>query len=376
MIATSLLASPWAFAQGVAKASAPPEAPVTLLPAQRRTAIALVAGRGDRELPARLRAELVALGWRVVETEPGADLALAKIARRAGTLAVVRIGREADGIEVWVAPEVSAEASSEWIDVENARPDLAVVRAVEALRARFLELGLEPEPAPREETSVAAREADASKPDAPAERAVVAPQVDNGRTTVERAESAPLPPSLSGRERPDDSAALLLRAQGAGTYSPGGLGVSPELVLGVRFEPSAAWSLGAEFWFPPSATEFTTSGGSSDVRIYFAALSLEYRFAGPAFVGSLGGGVGGSLFDVEGEAAPGYLGRSERVTSLLPFFRAAGAYRLATRLSLRLDGTLGVSFPRARLRFDGQDVAFWGRPLIAAGLGLEWSVWD
>ncbi len=336
---------------------------------QRRTAIALVSGGGGPEVGARLRAELAGIGWRVIDVDPGGDVALAKIARRAGTLAVVRVSREGDGIEVWVGPEVAAEATSEWIDVEPGLPSTAVVRAVEALRARFLELGIEPE---SHAESHAGPAPDAAR--APAERA---PRPPATPPASERAPAASVQPSP---KVPDPGAIstppLWLRAQGAVLYSSGGLGLTPEIALGGQLSLYRAWSVGAEFWFPPLTTEVEGDAGSARVRLLVAALSSEYRWlTGPLGAG-LGAGVAVTRLDFEGAPASDYQAREADVVAWLPFARALLSLRISRRLLVRLDTAAGPSFPRVELQFAGEKVADWGRPLVFGGLGLEWGVGD
>jgi len=331
--------------------------------AQKRTAIAVVSGGGGPELAARLRAELSAIGWRVIEVEPQGEGSLAQLARRAGTLAVVRVASQGDGIEVWVGPEVAAEATSEWIDVDSAEPSLSVVRAVEALRARFLELGIEPEPKapePPEPTRPADMPAMSRPAPPPSPQPPESPPSD--------AAAAPAAPSVAPP--------VWLRAQGAAIYSAGGLGLTPEIALGGQVRLYGSWSVGAEFWFPPVTPEVEASAGSARVRLLFAALSSEYRFVSGAFGAGLAAGVAVSRLDFDGSPEADFLSRDAHVVTWLPFARGLLSVRISGRSLLRLDAGAGPSFPRVRLQFAGEDVAAWGRPAAFAALGLEWGVGD
>jgi hypothetical protein len=336
---------------------------------QKRTAIALVSGGGGPEVAARLRAELSGIGWRVIDVEPGREVALAKIARRAGTIAVVRVSREGDGIEVWVGPVVAAEATSEWIDVQPASPSTAVVRAVEALRARFLELGIEPEPQ-------AASDADPAPDEAPpasehASRPPAAPPAS------QRAPASSMQPSQKVPEpNPISTPPLWLRAQAAALYSSGGLGLTPEIALGGQLSLYRTWSVGAELWFPPLTTEVEGDAGSARVRVLFAALSSEYRWLTGPLAAGLGAGVAVTRLDFEGAPATDYEAREADVVAWLPFARALLSLRISRRLLVRFDAAAGPSFPRVELQFAGEKLADWGRPLVFGGLGLEWGVGD
>lgn len=316
----------------------------------RRSAIALVTPGARPELDAHLRAELSALGWRVLEIDPAGDVALAQIARRASTLAVLRVGQQAEGIEVWVAPEVDGEARSEWIDVDRRRPDLAVVRAVEALRARFLELGIEPEN--DRDLQHARRPPKAShehEPGSPsdADAAVLA---------------APLLQLWLGAE-----GALLSAHQGVSL-------LQPYLAGRVGFEVNRSLSLGVEVWWSPAALALESREGSATIRAVLAAASGEYRH----WVDGLGFGAGGGValvsLDMSGNGAEGYDGQRDSVLTALPFIRGSLALPLSLRLRLRAEVTGGISLPRAVVRFGGREVASWGRPLLGAALGVEGAI--
>lgn len=347
------VSSTWLASPGVARAET-----------QKRTAIALVSGGGWPEVDARLRAEFSGIGWRVIDVDPAGDVALAKIARRAGTLAVVRISREGDGIEVWVGPEVAAEATSEWIDVDPALPSTSVVRAVEALRARFLELGIEPE-------SKGEASDTATPPGSDAAPSPAAPP-PNERAPKVSVQPNPKVPEAVGISTPP----LWLRAQGAAMISSGGLGLTPQIALGGQLSLYRRWSVGAEFWFPPVTTEVEDEAGSARVRVLFAALSAEYRAADGPIGAGLGAGVGVSRLDFEGAPAMDYSAREANVLAWLPFVRALLSARIAGGLLLRLDAAVGPSFPRVELQFAGENVASWGRPVAFGALGLEWGVGD
>lgn len=336
---------------------------------QKRTAIALVSGGGGPEVAARLRAELSGIGWRVIDVEPGRDVALAKIARRAGTLAVVRVSREGDGIEVWVGPEVAAEATSEWIDVAPTVPSTAVVRAVEALRARFLELGIEPESHADSSTDPAPDEAPLASEHAPRPREAPPPSERAPATSVQPSPKVP----GSG---PISTPPLWLRAQAAALYSSGGLGLTPEIALGGQLGLYRSWSVGAELWFPPLTTQVEGEAGSARVRVLLAALSSEYRWLTGPLAAGLGAGVAVTRLDFEGAPATDYEARPADVVAWLPFARALLSLQISRRLLVRLDAAAGPSFPRVELQFAGEKLADWGRPLLFGGLGLEWGVGD
>lgn len=343
----------------------------------RRTAIALVAGGANAELHARLRAELSALGWRVRELPPAGEPQPAQIAARAHTLAVVRVASDAEGIEVWVAPEIDVEARSEWIDVDARRPELAVLRAVESLRARFLELGLAPEA-----TQAAEAASDTPIPARSAEPA--------GATSAQSAKRGRLPQGATSDSRAPSNADTDLGSPvspakvgappfplwvgaGARLTSPiWASGAGSALFGSLRYALGEHWAFGLEGSGTLSATRVSAASGSADVRTTLLAISSEYGAGLGALRADLGAGVALAILSMRGEvASSGFAPADARVYAALPFGRVAVGLPLAARLRLRAEALAGVSLPLAAVRFDEQEVARWGRPYLAAGLGLE-----
>lgn len=375
----SLLVSLWfaAFWLGVG--------PRMALAEPRHTAIALVSGGADAELHARLRAELAGLGWRVKEMPLGAELALAQVARRAGTLAVLRVGRSAEGIEVWVAPEVDSEARSEWIDVDGRRPELAVLRAVEALRARFLELGIEPEDLRAEPTgsgattsgttppvgttSAGEKRPPDSKPEAP--RSKPAPSKGETGTAEPELEPLPLPPLP---EAPHARHALWLVANGGIVSASKELGPGTALNGATRYVYDSRWGVDLSVWWPPTAARVSRSEGSADIRAALFALGSEFRDRRSVWTLAAGGGAALVWLHMTGYPEKAQiLAQDANVFTAMPYGRGAVELELARRLHLRLEATLGFSVHNAHVLFDQTIVASWGRPFLAGTLGLEWA---
>jgi hypothetical protein len=350
----------------------------------RHTAIALVSGGADAELHARLRAELAGLGWRVKELGLGGDLALAQVARRAGTLAVLRVGRSAEGIEVWVAPEVDSDARSEWIDVDARRPELAVLRAVEALRARFLELGIEPEDLRGEASGSEATPSGSAAPgpataggkpgaDARPAEAKPPPKAPDDKPG-ELGSDDHEPPSVQLPEVPHAPETLWLSARGGVISASKQLAPTASVSGAVRFVHESWLGVDLSAWWSPVAARVTGYEGYADVRAGLVALGGEVRDRRGSWTLAAGGGAALVWLSIKGySVTASYRGQSAAALTGMPYGRVAAELTLVRRLHLRAEGMLGLTVQRAHVLFDQTSVATWGRPLLAGTLGLEWA---
>jgi hypothetical protein len=352
----------------------------------RHTAIALVSGGADAELHARLRAELAGLGWRVKEMGLGGDLALEQVARRAGTLAVLRVGRSAEGIEVWVAPEVDSEAASEWIDVDARRPELAVLRAVEALRARFLELGIEPEGLRGEASGSEAAPSENASPPGPASstpgKGGSEPRPGEGKPSRgapgdepgELGQDEPEPPSAQLPVVPHASETLWLSASGGVISASKQLAPSATVSGAVRFVHESWLGVDLAAWWSPVAARVTGSQGYADVRTGLVALGGEVRDRRGSWTLAAGAGAALVWLSMTGHSVTDrYRGQSAAALTGMPYARVAAEFTLVRRLHLRAEGMFGVTVQRAHVLFAQTTVATWGRPLLAGSLGFEWA---
>lgn len=349
----------------------------------RRSAIALVTVGAQPELQARIRAEIGALGWRIKEISPGADLALAQIARRAHTLAVLRVAAGAEGIELWVAPEVDAQARSEWIDIDPRRPDLAVLRAVESLRARFLELGIEPE-------SNAGNEA----PDTAVNTAT-----PDRQPPPKRSDSQGPPKSSTDNSRRDTTPPIPIETgpvDGNGIIEPPGTHYFPPVVwfgLGggvvqatssgtpqgtlagsVRLQPYAHVAVDLEAWLPLSTVTLQRGARSADVQSTLFGAALEYRAEANRLQFGAGVGCAFALISARGKSNQDYVGKEARFYAAVPFGRLFTQYSLSRQLYARLEASVGLSTPRPVIELEQNELgSYWAQPLLSGMLGLEWA---
>ncbi len=339
----------------------------------RRTAIALVSNGANRELYARLRAELAALGWRVRDVAPGPEVTLANLARRAHTLAVLRVSAGAEAIEVWAAPEVDAEARTEWIDVDASRPELAILRAVESLRARFLELGIEPEEtrsgSPDGSAPAGSSAAPDSAPSPPEDVAAAAPENGPEGSPPAKAEGARNVASAA-----TDTAPMWV-ALAAGPTLVSSVGDTNVALSGaLRFAPTPWLLVGLEAASSLTATHVSAREGQVDLRGTWVGSIAELRAGSGPWTWGAGAGLAFAVVTMQGfSTTPDYRGNHVSLYTALPLGRMALELALAPRLRLRLEGSAGVTLPRVAVLVGSSVASYWGRPLLGATLGLEWA---
>jgi hypothetical protein len=83
------------------------------------------------------------------------------------------------------------------------------------------------------------------------------------------------------------------------------------------------------------------------------------------------GGVALARLGIDGHAVPPLASRGDTSIAALPFARVSVGRRLGSRLGLELDGFVGVATPRPVLRFNGREVAEWGRPLVVGSVCFD-----
>lgn len=304
--------------------------------------IVLLRVQGDSHVARRLRAELIALGWvvREVTPEPPAPARSAPtgdMLKSLGALAVMRANPEAAEVELWVVhpPSTSIDPALLHDSVGAPADDVLAVLAVEALRAKLLRLGVVG--------------ADSPPPPAP----------------------APPPPEPSEH-------LFWLSAAPALLVSPGGVGVTPQALLGVNVLMSPRWSAGLWASLPLARAMLDAAGVErwndawvdASIAQYGARVSYRALRSGP-WDASIGLGATLTLIALEAHAQEPWWGTEETLFAAGPVLAADLSYEIVS--GLRVGGQLlfGSVFPRPVLAFDQTSVASWGRPFIAAGLGLS-----
>jgi hypothetical protein len=303
--------------------------------ADERVLIALVENHGSRALVARLEAELTTTGFRVERVRARTRESLAQVAARSGALAVVMVRSGDLTIELWGEhPDSGATAFSDSIRVDASRKDVAAVTAVESLRGRLLRLGVTPD-------TLASEVAPPEPPSAPPEK----------------------PPEPA---RPLTFGAFLAGGVGVGVSAPAGFAR-----VGLHFEPVRFLSVALSGAWQPLTHDLHEPEGSASVRIAYLTLGADLLLERDPLSFGLGPAFALVLVDMEGSAGGNYRGVHDPVWTVGPLAHAMLAYRLLGPLHLRVDGELGVTFPRVAVRFAGRDAAEWGQPFALGTVGAD-----
>lgn len=329
----------------------------------------------------RLQAELEQLGFNVRAEQQGGT-SLAERAGRVGANAAIRVPRSRKAVEIWVAdPEGDASVLKEVV-ITQERPkkggaDDAVIatRAVELLRASFLEIHLEmPQPAPPEPPPPEAADAGAdagSSADA-SDAAAPAPPPRATPTPTATQRTVPATPNDSSRQPLplSDGSELRLVGAVAGSASPGGVPADGHLALGLTLDFSQHLAASGLLLTPSIFSEVSGSEGSAAVHMSLGLLELAWT-GGARLEPVLGAGAGVAWLITSGDAAAGFQAQSD--ASLVPMgvLRAGLAWQLSDTLRAALDGRVGATASRVRVRFDSREVAEWGRPLVLLSAGIE-----
>jgi hypothetical protein len=303
--------------------------------------IVLLRVQGDSHVARRLRAELMALGWvvREVTPEPPAperSAPMSDLLKSLGALAVMRANPQAAEVELWVVhpPSTSIDPAMLHDSVGAPADDVLAVLAVEALRAKLLRLG------------------------------------------VVSADTPPPPPVAPPREPPEHL--LWLSAAPALLLSPGGVGVTPQALLGVDVMLSPRWAAGLWTSLPLAAAMLDAAGVErwndawvdASIAQFGARVSYRALRSGP-WGASVGLGATLTMIALEAHAQAPWWGTEETLFAAGPVLAGDLSYEIVPGLRLGAQLTVGSVFPRPVLEFDRTSVASWGRPFVGAGLGLS-----
>lgn len=303
--------------------------------------VALVRSRGDHVIAMRLAAELDALGYHVVEVT-GRDAArpLTELAARGEADALLRATPSRTGIELVIAVRRSEAGAPQMLEDlvsvgRRRHDDLLALRAVEALRARLLEMGVvlpetfdAPEVAPLEE-----------------------PGWFPGSSEPALAEARPVP---------------LLWLELAPTF--GGdfeIGMAPRAQLALRLEPTDFWSVGVigNFALRPQDVSVESAAGEAvaEATAEWFGAALDARLVDTSWVVDLGAGAALVRLRADGRAEAPFEGRSPTALTTLPFLRLGVHPELSSVLRLRVESLVGFAAPRAIVGLADEELR-WGAP--------------
>jgi hypothetical protein len=334
--------------------------------------ILLVRTANDDGVMNRVRAELGASAWRILELrldERLAKVSLGKLSAQQQARAAVRFSAAEARVELWVArPSGNVE---ETLDASAERDDEAVValRISEALRARGLSFGPE-----------AKRESEA-EPAASEERRRVESESAQARgkamprATPENANAQAAPSEASPSQSTAAAGAgneLWLEFGSALSGGPGGLAASVDVWGSAHLDFGARWACSLLGVIPVVPPELEGTEGSARVARYLLGTAAEGTWLRTKAV-RLGGGLGvwGSRTEMRGSGASGYVGGSDSVFALGPLARVVARARITDGLWLSASGLGGLSFPEVSVKFADRVAGRWGRPLLLITLGLE-----
>ncbi len=310
--------------------------------AEERSRIVALVPPTDTVTLTRLKAELAAAGFDLRAVQPSRWAPtrddIRDIARRENAIAGMALLPREGTVEIWIVDrvtgktvlrEVAAGVAGQGVE-ETA--ELVAICAVETLRATLMETAL--------------------------------PYPSRGEIAAPTAVRDLL------RSRPSRFAA---RVSGAVGYGFGSLGLEGAVGVSAIATLSPHLRVGLDGLLPVTTPTVAGPEGRAEVRRSLAGAFFEAALIGPGarFGCTLGGGAWLGVLSVRGAADPPYVGRSDRVMTLVPHIDAGGTVRISDRIAVGLRFSGAIAAPEAVVRFAGRDVANWGRPFVLATLGLE-----
>ncbi|MDC0740517.1 hypothetical protein [Polyangium mundeleinium] len=318
--------------------------------------IVLVAPAKDEGIAVRIRAELEALHFEVLDVEmeagPPAREPLEEAARKSDAVAAVRIVPSSAGVEVWIVDRMTGKTVLRELVAEHEPPHggsaTIALRVMELLRASLMELDA-PRPPPGEVAPPAVI------------REILAPR------------PAEAPPAAA---RPNKRPLLTLELGPSMLMSPGGIGPSGLLHTSMHIlRPSERIGMSAFVSIPVVPANLLGPEGVATSRIGLLGVGFRGSFAprGAAWNVNVGAGLSAVLLHFEGRPARSYAGTSETLFTFAPYLRAGLGYAVTPHLRIRADVLTGVTAQRPVVQFVGRVAATWGLPFVSPSLGAELS---
>lgn len=310
--------------------------------------IVILRTSGDDETIARLRFELEAGGFRILElrVEPNAGAQpLSGAAEREHAAAALRVDAARGRAELWVRDERGSVEETFTAGSDASRHHVLALRVAETLRARGLLLPPSPPPP-------------ATEPEPPPQPTATMPPA--------------APPDT--RELARSTARFSLELGPGLLVSPGGLEPLAAIELGMRLEYRRIWSVYAFGTLPVSRQAVEAAEGEAVTSSSVIAGLIEVEWLDLSFGGVRSGlGAGASITTMSGRSTSGFRGEDDSVLAFSPLASTSFHVDLGPRLRLRTGVAGGYTLPEVKVAFARREVASWGRPFILTSFVLEAS---
>lgn len=166
---------------------------------------------------------------------------------------------------------------------------------------------------------------------------------------------------------------LYLAAAPAIAYGFGGIAPSLHAAITLSMRPTGRVRIFVHALVPTLGVEIKQPEGTAKVRQGLVAAGVtanllddKHRFI--PYAGLQGGAL---FFRVEGSGQNPYYGENASGVPFAVNFQLGAILRLGRIVALRADMLVGAVFPEPTIRFDGREVASFGRPMISGSFGVE-----
>lgn len=330
--------------------------------------ILIVRTAGDDAVVNRVRADLHAFGWRVIEIpveDAGAPQEpLTRLASDHAAAAALRVDAALGHMELYVRQGWGN--IHEILRSEDGQLDgqVLALRATEALRAHGLRFGPAAGRSARDETSAPTAHQAPTDSEASSSGAVTRP--------------VPAPTDVAtvrphANEAPRFTRGLWVLAAPTAGASPGGMGVGLGILLGARLELTSLWSMAVAGLVPLSSPSVAAAQGSARVATSSLGVTIERMWLqDPTWYCASGLGLGLLWTTAEGRnAETGYATASDTTRTASAQVQVRAGWRLATGWTAFAALAGGTSIPEVEVAFADRVAVTWGQPFLLLSLGAE-----
>ncbi|MBN2577204.1 MAG: hypothetical protein JXP73_21765 [Deltaproteobacteria bacterium] len=291
----------------------------------------IVVDRANDPFIERIKAEIATLGLQVITRGPVGTLEAN--AREQHAIAAIRVLPSRQGVEVWMADEVSGRPLLRQLVVDErpAGPDhrLVALQTAELLRTSFF---------PK-----------SSQPPAAASQPVATPPV----VIVQRA-GLPVEPGVQA---------------GFGFLgSAGGTGTALQVWLSLRLQLGSRIGMALDLSGPARRADMSGPEGGAKTASYLAGGALFARFErnAPGLFLTTGLGAAFAWLSARGQGTLPLLGTSATAFTGLGYARLDAGWRPLHWLGFGITAVAGATFDQVVVRFAGNEAATWGWPVWAS----------